>query len=232
MQYLSIPTPLAGKHASAHTKQIALKIPFLPDTDSEQLLYNLTLAHFKGLSALSNHPEQPPSDNAILHSLSLRLPMVTDFLARRALSPMLQDYFTQLLDSAEFSHISRKKIKVDRRGVFHEGTSAASSAYESEPEGLPKIMAAMHASANDVDSDAQTASSASEATVPTSAATTVPLPLSQSAAEIETKNPFLFSPVEGKTPADQTSKTLTDRQKVLALQSKKTGGTPHLPMKP
>jgi hypothetical protein len=232
MQYLSIPPPLAGKHASAHTKQIALKIPFLPDTDSEQLLYNLTLAHFKGLLALSNHPEQAPSDNAILYSLSLRLPMVTDFLARRALSPKLQDYFVQLLDSVEFSHISRKKIKVDRRGILHEGTSAASSANESEPEGLSKIMAALHASANDAASNSQAAPSASEKTVLTSTAKTAASPVSHSAVEIETKNPFLFSPVGGKTPADQTPKTLTDRQKVMSLKANKAGGAPQPPMKP
>jgi hypothetical protein len=131
--HISIPPPLAGKHASAHTKQLTLRIPLSPNVnDSEQLLYNLTLAHFKGLSAL-----QPSlSEQSNTASLSLRLPMVTDSLARKTLSPSLLDYFLQLLESEEFSKIERKRSKVDRRGIYHEGTSA-SSATGSESEHPP-----------------------------------------------------------------------------------------------
>jgi hypothetical protein len=132
IDHISIPPPLAGKHASAHTKQIVLTIPFPSGTDdSEQLLYNLTLAHHKGISALFNEDSTPP---ALAASISLRLPMVTDPLGRRALSIPLQEYFVFLLDSPEFNQIARKKSRVDRRGIFHEGSSAT----ESDAEALPK----------------------------------------------------------------------------------------------
>lgn len=167
IEHISIPPPLAGKHASAHTKQIVLTIPFPSETDHcEQLLYNLTLAHHKGLSALFNEDSTPPT---LAASITLRLPMVTDPLGRRALSIPLQEYFAFLLDSPEFNQITRKRTKVDRRGIFHEGSSAT----ESDAEALPRAATPVSSDADFANIDTaltSTAAAAAHAAVSTAAA--------------------------------------------------------------
>jgi hypothetical protein len=206
--YISIPSPLTGKHASAHTKQIMIKIPLSSVAKrNEQILYNLVFVHFKGLSSLANDAS---TLDANLQSLTLRLPMITDFLARRALSPQLHDYFLQLLDSEEFAHIPRNKTRIDRRGLFHEGTSAATSANESETEGSLKPFSAAPPSDLPLNFEEASTATASAAATPAASADT------ETAAAASRK----------------AAAELTARQKAVLLKQKPAGGTPAPPMKP
>jgi hypothetical protein len=172
---LSIPAPLKGKHVSAHTKQLLLRIPIpAKPEDGEQLMYNLLLASNKGLkinpaalASFCSSSEDSAALSATITSLALhvtlRLPMVNDFGARRALPIKLQDYFRFLLDSQEFKYDPKIKSRVDRRGLYHEGSSANTSAAESSEAEAPFIPDAKTMSEAKADAEAKAASDVKEA---------------------------------------------------------------------
>jgi hypothetical protein len=142
--FISIPAPLKGRHVSAHTKQLLLRLPIPLDSEnSEQLIYSLLLASNKGIvlnpkavSTFCSTLEHPTAAEASIvlsaRHITLRLPMVNDLGARRALPLKLQEYFKLLLDSPEFKYDPRVKSRIDRRGIYHEGSSASASTSAAE----------------------------------------------------------------------------------------------------
>jgi hypothetical protein len=151
--------------------------------------------------------------------------MVTDTLARKTLSPNQLDYFLQLLGSDEFAKIDRKKSRVDRRGIYHEGASATST-NDSETEFPPLLntTAASHAA---------TAATAVHAIVPANA----PVPASASAHAATSKRceqpatfpdnsprsppvkALVISPANAPIPASAAAPATSERSEQLATIS-------------